>query len=119
MPIVIMIKASGQTELLEVVRTLDPVRGLAHLLHGGQQKADQNGDDADYHKQFEQRESAARSRHTMRGHGYHSSDGSWVHDRFGPALNFDTSQTLTVRSRLPETRRRPSGLNDRLLTSPV
>ena len=39
--------------------------------------------------------------------------------RFGPSSSFDTSQTFTVWSRLPETRRRPSGLNATLLMRSV
>ena len=38
---------------------LHPGGGLAHLLHGRQQQADQDGDDRDHHQQFDQREGAS------------------------------------------------------------
>ena len=44
---------------------------------------------------------------------------SGIRYRFGSSPSFDTSQTLTVWSRLPETSRRPSGLNATLETRPV
>lgn len=40
----------------QLVAALGARRRLAHLLNGGQQKADENGDDGDYHQQFDQRE---------------------------------------------------------------
>src|SRR6185437_14641684 len=43
-------------ELLQVVLALRPRRRLADFLHGRQEQADQNGDDRDYHQQFDQRE---------------------------------------------------------------
>jgi len=42
--------------LLEVVGTLHPRGVEAHLLHGGQEQADQNRDDRDHHQQLDQRE---------------------------------------------------------------
>ena len=45
----------GQAELLELVLSLDTVRGFAHLLHGRQQEANEDGDDRDDHQQFDQR----------------------------------------------------------------
>ena len=37
----------GKPDLLEVVAALHPRGGLADLLHGGQEQADQDGDDRD------------------------------------------------------------------------
>ena len=46
----------GDADLLEVVGAGHAVGRLAHLLHGGNQQADQYGDDGDNHEQFNQRE---------------------------------------------------------------
>jgi hypothetical protein len=46
----------GQPPVAEVVLALGLVGGLAHLLDGGQQHADQDGDDGDDHQQLDQRE---------------------------------------------------------------
>jgi hypothetical protein len=48
----------GQAELLEVVLALGAGGGLAHLLHGGQEQADQHREDGDHHQQLDQREAA-------------------------------------------------------------
>jgi hypothetical protein len=48
-----------QGELLEVVLALGAGGGLAHLLHGGQEQADEEGDDGDHHQQLDQREAPA------------------------------------------------------------
>src|SRR5262249_45823785 len=45
-----------QAELLEVVGALDARGGLAHLLDGGEQQADEDGDDRDDDEQLDQRE---------------------------------------------------------------
>jgi hypothetical protein len=50
----------GQSDLLEVVLALDPGGGLAHLLHGGEQEPDQDGNDGDHHQQFDERERTLR-----------------------------------------------------------
>src|SRR5262249_43827392 len=42
--------------LFEVVLALGAGGGLAHLLHRGQQQADEDGDDGDHHQQLNQRE---------------------------------------------------------------
>jgi hypothetical protein len=49
-----------QADLLEVVLTADAVGRLANLLHGGEQQADQDGNDGDDHQQLDQRERGAR-----------------------------------------------------------
>jgi len=48
----------AQADLLEVVRARHACGGLADLLHGGQQQADQDGDDRYHHQQLDQREAA-------------------------------------------------------------
>jgi hypothetical protein len=52
----------SQADLLEVVEALDPVGGLADLLHLRQQETDQNGDDGDDDQHLDQREAAPRGR---------------------------------------------------------
>jgi hypothetical protein len=51
-----------QTDLSEVVLALGACGGLADFLHGGQQQADQDGDDGDHHQQLDQREADSRGR---------------------------------------------------------
>jgi hypothetical protein len=53
----------AQGELLEVVAALHPRRRLAHFLHGGQEQADEDGDDGDHHQQLDQREGKTWLRH--------------------------------------------------------
>ena len=53
---------AGEPDLLEVVLALRPGGRLADLLDGGQQQADQDGDDRDHHQQLDQREGAAGRR---------------------------------------------------------
>src|SRR5262249_32964146 len=48
-----------QAELLKVVGALHAGGGLADLLHGGEQQADENGNDGDHHQQLDQREAMA------------------------------------------------------------
>jgi hypothetical protein len=45
-------------ELLQVVRALRPGGGLADLLNGREEEADQDRDDRDHHQQLDQREAA-------------------------------------------------------------
>ena len=47
---------AGQADLLEIVGALRAAGGLAHVLHGRQEQADQDGDDGDHHQQFDERE---------------------------------------------------------------
>jgi hypothetical protein len=42
--------------LLQVVRTLRAGRGFPHLLHGGQQQTNQDGNDGNHDQQLDQRE---------------------------------------------------------------
>src|SRR5262249_41896490 len=55
----IVVVVEGERQLLEVVLAAGPVGSLAHLLHGGQEQADEDGDDGDHHQQLDQRERAA------------------------------------------------------------
>ena len=55
----VVVVVQGQADLLEVVGALDAGGGLADLLHGGQQQADQDGDDGDDDQQLDQREAGA------------------------------------------------------------
>ena len=41
---------------IDILKQLDACGGGPHLLDGGQQQADQDGDDGDDHQQFDQRE---------------------------------------------------------------
>src|SRR5262249_44828671 len=59
---------NGQTQLLDVVGALRTCRRLTHLLHGGHQKADQDGDNGDDHQQLDQGEGTSL-RKTVRRHG--------------------------------------------------
>ena len=49
---------AGQADLLEMVLALDAAGSLA-LLHGGQQQANQYGDDRNHHQEFNERKSAS------------------------------------------------------------
>ena len=51
-----MVVVDGERELLEVVAALHAGGGLADLLDGRQQEADEDGDDGDHHQQLDQRE---------------------------------------------------------------
>jgi hypothetical protein len=51
-----VIAVHGQAELLEVVLARHAVGALADLLDRGQQQANEDGDDGDYHQQLDQRE---------------------------------------------------------------
>src|SRR5205823_2535287 len=52
----VVVVVAGEGELLEVVGALHACGGLADLLDGGQEQADQDGDDRYYHQQLDQRE---------------------------------------------------------------
>ena len=49
----------GEAKLFEIIAALNARRGLADLLHGRQEQADEDGDDGDHHKQFNEREACA------------------------------------------------------------
>ena len=44
----VVVVVASQTKLLQIVRATHPVGGLANLLHGWQQQANQDRDDRDY-----------------------------------------------------------------------
>src|SRR5207248_2448252 len=50
------VRVQGDTDLLEVVLARRAGRRFAHLLDGGQEQADEHGDDGDHHQQLDQRE---------------------------------------------------------------
>src|SRR5262249_7168926 len=55
----VVVVVERQADLLEIVGTLRPGSGLAHLLHRGHEQGDQDGDDGDYDQQFNEGEAAA------------------------------------------------------------
>jgi hypothetical protein len=52
---------AGQGNLLEVVLALGARGGFAHLLHGRQEQADQDGNDGNHHQELHKRETCATS----------------------------------------------------------
>ena len=52
----LVVVVDGQADLLQVVDALRAPGGLAGRLHGGQEQADQDGDDGDDDEQFDERE---------------------------------------------------------------
>jgi hypothetical protein len=54
-----------QTDLLEVVRALGPPSRFPRGLNGRQQQANEDGDDADHHKQLDQGKTAVSSSHGL------------------------------------------------------
>jgi hypothetical protein len=49
----------GEVDLLEIVETAKASGGLADLLDGGQEQANENGNDGYHHQQLDQRETCA------------------------------------------------------------
>jgi hypothetical protein len=45
----VMVVVTGEADLLEVVGAIDPGSRRAHFLDGGQEQADEDGDDSDHH----------------------------------------------------------------------
>src|SRR5262245_40463996 len=54
--VVVAVLVDGQRHLVEVILALRPLGGLANLLDGGEEQADQDGDDRNDDKQLDQRE---------------------------------------------------------------
>src|SRR5262249_49807778 len=52
----VVVAVTGDGELVEVVAALDAGGGVANLLDGGDEQADEDGDDGDHHQQLDQRE---------------------------------------------------------------
>ena len=66
-----VVVVDGQADLLEVVLALQPGRGLADLLDGGEQQPDQDRDDGDHDEQLDQGETHFwRMRHTSWMNGF-------------------------------------------------
>src|SRR5262249_48505124 len=61
----VRVVVDGQADLLEVVLALHACGGLADLLHGGQQQADQDGEDGDDDEQLDQREGTPAAGRTV------------------------------------------------------
>ena len=55
----VAVVVDSQAELFEVVLAAHAIGCLAHLLHGRQQEADQDGNDGDHHQELDQRERTA------------------------------------------------------------
>src|SRR5205807_788293 len=55
----VVVTVQRQADLLEVVGALPACGRVAHLLHGGQKKTNQDPNDGDHHQQLDQREAAA------------------------------------------------------------
>src|SRR5262249_12074145 len=58
-PGAVVVGVQGDADLLEVVLALGAGGGFADLLDGGQQQADQDGDDGDHDQQFDEGEGSA------------------------------------------------------------
>src|SRR5262249_29311484 len=58
-----LVIVTRETNLLEVVGAGHAVGGFAHLLHGGQEQADQDGDDGDDHEQLDEGEGSTWACH--------------------------------------------------------
>jgi hypothetical protein len=56
----------GQADLFQVVLAAHPGGRLADLLDGGQEQADQDGDDGDHHQQLDERERRTGTGHEAR-----------------------------------------------------
>ena len=67
-PVRALVVVEGQADLLEVVLAPGTGRGLAGLLDGGEEQADQDGDDGDHHQQFDERECTTGDGATVSGH---------------------------------------------------
>src|SRR5262249_29381320 len=59
LPLFVVVLVEGNADLLHVVGARDACGGLADLRAGGEQSADQAGDDGDHHQYGDQREAAA------------------------------------------------------------
>src|SRR5207249_860529 len=55
----IVVGVHGQANLLEIVRAAHTVGGLAHLLNGGQEQANEHSNNRNHYQQFDQSKAAA------------------------------------------------------------
>src|SRR5262245_44340842 len=76
-----VVSVSGHAHLLEVVGALDAAGGLAHLLHRGQEQADEDGDDGDHHQQLNERERRPARRTDHSASLSQTSDGGYACQR--------------------------------------
>jgi len=63
-----VIVVKGHAELLQLATALHASGGLADLLNGGQEQADQDGDDGDHHQQLDQGEAGEPASQEEDGH---------------------------------------------------
>src|SRR5947207_2507831 len=56
-----MVVVKGEADLVEVALALHADGGLADLLDGGDEQADQDSDDGNHHHELDQREAGARA----------------------------------------------------------
>src|SRR5262249_57831494 len=103
----VVVAVAGQAQLLEVVGALQPRGGLAHLLDGGQQEADEHGDDGDHHQQLDQREGGAAS-----AEGRHGQSPAQVTGEKG-------NRTVTERKADAKGRARPAAYRRAALLAPL
>jgi hypothetical protein len=61
----------GEHLLFEVVLRLGASSSLAHLLYGGQEQADEDGDDRDHHQQLDQCKPPPAAQHSHEWHELH------------------------------------------------
>jgi hypothetical protein len=66
--VAVVVHLQRQADLFQVVAAGDAAGSLAHLLHGGKEEGQQDGDDGDDHEQFDQREGTPR-RQALTDHG--------------------------------------------------
>src|SRR5262249_26650869 len=76
----VVVGVHGQAELLEVVLALQAGGGLAHLLDGGHEQADQDGNNGDHHQQLDEGEPPKADTHS-----WPPSEGPWGLDDEGMA----------------------------------
>ena len=64
-----VVVVDGDAHLVEIVAALRCARGLADFLDGGDEQADQDGDDRDHHQQLDQREGPSPDEPSQSRHG--------------------------------------------------
>src|SRR5262249_32530721 len=77
-PIRVVVRLEGYADLFEVVLALGVGGALAHLLDGGQEQADEHGDDGDHYQQLDQRERRATPWARRRGVSDHEAARSFL-----------------------------------------
>src|SRR5262249_26194868 len=79
----VVVVVAGEADLLEVVGALGAGGSGADLLDGGEQQADEDGDDGDHHQNLDQRERRGPVPGSGRHHGL-SPDWNTSRFEFGP-----------------------------------